>query len=262
MDRQTVLAYLDRISAPPPRRPDLDGLRRLQERHVLSVPYENIDVHLRIPIQVGAGAIDKVIRRRRGGSCRELNGAFAELLSALGYEVSVLAGRVLHRVRRGALLGHVLLRVDLEDPWLVDVGFGRASRYPLLLTTHQPQPYPHGNYRVESRAHGDFDVLRNGEPIYRIENRDRELHDLTPMLRWAETSPDGPYVDTLFCTLATTHGRVTLSGDTLTRGKGRTGTCTVLHTKAQIGFELTQLPPIPTRPSSPARLATITGSDG
>ena len=40
-----VDAYLARIGYDGPRMPTLDALRALHHRHMLSVPFENLDIH-------------------------------------------------------------------------------------------------------------------------------------------------------------------------------------------------------------------------
>ena len=57
----------------------------LHRAHQLTVPFENLSIHLAEPISLDErDLIDKIVRRRRGGFCYELNGAFALLLEALG----------------------------------------------------------------------------------------------------------------------------------------------------------------------------------
>lgn len=125
MDDATVDAYLSRIGSARPERPGADELATLQQNHLASVPFENLSIHLGEEIVLEEKALlEKVVTRRRGGFCYELNGAFAALLSALGYEVTMLAARVFTPDGLGPLFDHLVLRVDLAQPWLVDVGFG------------------------------------------------------------------------------------------------------------------------------------------
>src|SRR5215210_475819 len=95
MDDGGVDRYLDRIGANRPMRADADALAELQLRHLRSVPFENLSIHLGEPIVLQEAAlVDKLVERRRGGFCYELNGAFAALLSAFGYRVTLLAASV------------------------------------------------------------------------------------------------------------------------------------------------------------------------
>src|SRR2546427_7197223 len=92
MDAQS---YLKRIVYRGSVRPSIDVLRRLHVRHLLSVPFENLDIHLGRPIILDQELFyNKIVRDRRGGYCYELNGCFAWLLRELGFRVSMLSARV------------------------------------------------------------------------------------------------------------------------------------------------------------------------
>jgi arylamine N-acetyltransferase len=88
MDHETVVAYLGRVGVTTPAVSDAASLRTLHRAHQLTVPFENLSIHLAEPISLDEpDLIDKIVRRRRGGFCYELNGAFALLLEALGAQV-------------------------------------------------------------------------------------------------------------------------------------------------------------------------------
>lgn len=221
MDEETLSAYLDRIGAARPARADAASLRELQLRHLLAVPFENLSIHLGEPIVLEeAGLVGKVVRRRRGGFCYELNGAFAALLSALGFRVSLLAASVFKEGGPWPPFGHLALRVDAPEPWLVDVGFGDHSHHPLRLDSRAEQPDPAGTFQVAEGPHGDLDVLRDGEPAYRVEPRPRELRDFAPTCWWTRTSADSHFTRSLVCSRLTPDGRVTVSDRTLIRTAG------------------------------------------
>src|SRR5262249_48688823 len=114
MDETTVAAYLDRIGATRP--PVLDGaaLGALHRAHLLTVPFENLSIHLAEPISLAEGDLaDKIVTRRRGGFCYELNGTFALLLEALGANVVRAAARVYGDGRLGPPFDHLTLIVRL-----------------------------------------------------------------------------------------------------------------------------------------------------
>src|SRR6267378_5799100 len=91
-------AYLERIGYHGPTRPSVNVLRRLHRRHLVSLPFENLDIHLHRPIILNRAAFyHKIIKHRRGGFCYELNGSFAVLLKKLGFKVSMLSARVARR---------------------------------------------------------------------------------------------------------------------------------------------------------------------
>lgn len=251
MDEPQVRAYLARIGAPRPARADAESLRRLQLRHLLTVPFENLSIHLGEEIVLEEDAlVDKLVHRRRGGFCYELNGAFAHLLSALGFTVTLLAARVYGREGLGPLFDHLTLRVEAVEPWLVDVGFGRHTNYPLRLDTRAEQPDPGGVFRIEENGAGDLEVIRDGEPQYRIERRPRTLLDFEPTCWWQQTSPRSHFTQSLVCSLLTETGRVTLSDGTLIETTGPERHERVLASDAEVldayrtlfGIELDRVP--------------------
>src|SRR5688500_16002226 len=89
-------AYLARIGYEGSREPTPETLRELHIRHLLSVPFENLDIHWKRPIVVDVDRfLQKILEERRGGFCYELNGAFAALLRELGFDVKMLSARVM-----------------------------------------------------------------------------------------------------------------------------------------------------------------------
>lgn len=135
-----VQAYLRRIRYRESMIPGVDGpgidlLRSLHRAHLFTVPFENLDIPLGRKIVCDeARILHKIVNEHRGGFCYELNGAFAALLRALEFRVTLLSGRVA-RADGGYSpeFDHLTLRVDLEEPWLADVGFGDCFLEPLLL---------------------------------------------------------------------------------------------------------------------------------
>jgi N-hydroxyarylamine O-acetyltransferase len=110
MDHETVLAYLTRIGVTAPADADAASLRLLHRAHQLTVPFENLSIHLAEPIGLDERElVDKIVRRGRGGFCYELNGAFALLLEALGAQVSRVAARVYGEAGLGPPFDHLAL---------------------------------------------------------------------------------------------------------------------------------------------------------
>ncbi len=212
-----VDAYLDRLGVARPATPDLATLRHLQEHHLTAVPFENLSTHLGEPVELSEDALfGKIVRRRRGGFCYELNGLFAALLRELGYRAALHGAQVFRPDGTlGPPLDHAAIVVDLGEPWLVDVGFGRFARHPVQLSGVDAQPGPDGEFLVLDAPHGDLDVLMDGKPQYRLERRPRPLADFVPMAWWQTTSPESHFTRSLTCSRPTSQGRVTLAGDKL-----------------------------------------------
>jgi N-hydroxyarylamine O-acetyltransferase len=226
MDQVHTTEYLTRIGAlqvadAGSPRLDAAALRDLHQVHQMTMPFENLSIHLAEPISLEPESLlAKVVTRRRGGFCYELNGAFALLLEALGAQVSRVAARVSGGNGLGPPFDHLALIVRLADgsgPWLADVGFGSHSAYPLLLGSREVQHDPAGDFVLAETADDDLDVYRDGILQYRVEQRNRELADFVPTCWYQQTSPHSHFTRSVICSLMTGDGRVSISGRTVIR---------------------------------------------
>ena len=224
MDDSAFAAYFRRLAVPRPHTADAVSLHVLHRAHQMTVPFENLSIHLSEPISLAEDdLIDKIVTRRRGGFCYELNGAFAFLLQAMGAEVKRVAARVYGDGRAGPPFDHMALVVHASDasgPWLIDVGFGSHSVYPLLFDSRHGQDDPAGSFLLVDTEDGDVDVLKDGKPQYRIEPRERALADFIPTCWWQQTAPESHFTRSTICSRLTYGGRVSISGRTLITTEG------------------------------------------
>lgn len=197
------------------------GLRALQRAHLRTIPFENLDIHLGVPIELGVAATEKILVRRRGGFCYELNGAFAGLLQALGYDVTLLEARVYGRDGApGRRFDHLCLLVTVDgERYLTDVGFGAFVDEPLALREGVDQRDRNGTYRTEETPDGGLDVLENGERKYRFYLKPRQLGEFAEGNAFHQSSASH-FARKTVCSLVTGQGRVTLSGLELTETIG------------------------------------------
>jgi N-hydroxyarylamine O-acetyltransferase len=214
---EQVETYLRRIGVDQRPPLDADGLRLLQVAHLDTVPFENLDIHLGVPIVLDVDAfVEKIAVRHRGGFCYELNGAFASLLETLGLPTTLLEARV---PRADGSLGirfdHLCLRVDLDRPFLVDVGFGECFREPLLLEPGLEQVDPAGTFTIGEREAGSLEVEGPHEVLYRFYPGPRALQDFEPGCIFNQTSPESHFTRRTVCSMPTPQGRVTITGSTL-----------------------------------------------
>lgn len=242
----SIDAYLERIGASRE-----STLAELQHRHLLSVPFENLSIHLGEEIVLEPDPlVRKVVERRRGGFCYELNGAFAALLTGLGHDVQLLQARVPSADGVGIPYDHLALRVDGE--YLADVGFGAFSHYPLRIDERGDQPDPAGTLRIVEIDEGDLEILLNGEPEYRLELRPRLLSDFVASCWWHQTSPKSHFTRQVICSKLTGHGRISLSGSETLIRTAPDGTKTTEHLEGtdavlaayreHFAIELTEIP--------------------
>lgn len=212
-----VDGYLARLGMARPLAADLETLRRLTLAHLVAVPFENLDITLGQRIDLDERKlVEKVVLRRRGGFCYELNGAFAWLLTSLGYRVSRLQGGVRRESGKGygPAFDHLVLQVDLEEPWLVDVGFGDGPIAPLRLSTEEPQKDGRREWRIA--RDGDARVVEQKtaagfKALYRFESGAHPLDAFAGMCAWHQTSPESYFRRGRVCSITTPNGRVTLA---------------------------------------------------
>lgn len=236
MTQLDARAYLDRIRIPVSTgavslKPSAATLQALHEAHMLAIPFENLSIHYGQPIILEAGSLfDKVVRRRRGGFCYELNGLFAWLLRTLDYEVTLLSAGVAQA--SGGFTpdyDHLTLLIHDVDgsDWLADVGFGNSFRRPLRFQPDIEQDGGDGHrYRLKaSETQGDaasggaqpdiWVMQRLGESgwqaQYRFTLEPHNLGDFNERCVFQQTSPESHFTQRRLCSMALPAGRITLS---------------------------------------------------
>ncbi len=216
--------YLSRIGAgTDEKRPSAESLKRLQCRHLLSVPFENLDIHWKRPIVLDVEKFyEKIVDENRGGFCYELNGLFNALLNDLGYETKMVSARV---AREGAIFSpefaHMAIIATVEgEEYLVDVGFGEFTAGPLKFVLDIEQEDQAGVFRITKfsyEAEEYFEIAKKEEDGWRSENiftlKTRELAEYTGMCHFQQTSPESHFVKRKICSLMTETGRKTLTSD-------------------------------------------------
>jgi N-hydroxyarylamine O-acetyltransferase len=236
-----VQSYLSRLDIESPGEPDLDLLKRVHERHLMEIPFENLDIHRGVPIELDEEQIlRKIVTNGRGGFCYELNTAFAWLLRHLGFEVRVLSAEVAKPDGTwGIPFDHMTLRVELDRPFLADVGFGDSFRHPLVLYAgaeveqlghvyrlrRQPRQ-PRQSQQPQREDWWFLDRQPEGaaifQPQYRFTLAPRKLEDFTDGCHYHQTSPDSHFTQNTICSKAIEDGRVTLLPDRLVTTRGST----------------------------------------
>ncbi len=190
-------AYLARIGYAGPVRRDLETLTAIHRAHLSAIPYENLDIHLGRTLPLGAEpAFDKLVTRRRGGWCYEMNELLIWALGALEFDV-YRAGAGVHReVGGGSRLGNHLIGIaQLDKPYLVDVGFGDGPLDPIPLEIGR---YRHGDFELGLERDGDWWRLRNhargAAPSFDFTEEPRDLTWFQAKCTELQTSPDSGFV--------------------------------------------------------------------
>lgn len=225
-----VNGYLARLRLPHPGSPGIEALRALHRAHVEHIPYENLDIYLGRPTSINPYDSLRRVLSGKGGYCYHLNGAFALLLSALGYGVRRHKGGVqMHGDPKpvGASGNHLALTVhglptrdNPDGMWLVDVGLGDALHEPLPLRTgrYTDGPFQFGlapssveflGWRFDHDPRGSFTGMD-----FRAD--EATATDFQPTYEWLSTAPQSPHVRQVTVIRRDATGADVLRGPTLT----------------------------------------------
>ena len=217
-------AYLARIRHVGPTTPTEETLRAVIAGHGRSIPFENLDPVLGVPIdQLGPVVLEeKLVRRRRGGYCYEHNGLTGFVLEALGFGVQRLTGRVVWMREPDAPLPamtHQVLSVTVpgdDEPFLVDVGFGgQTLSSPIRLVAGPVQQTRHEPYRIVAegaRLVLQAQVREQWQPLYVFTTDPRPRIDLEVGSWYVSTHPASNFVKGLTAALVTDDARYNLRG--------------------------------------------------
>jgi N-hydroxyarylamine O-acetyltransferase len=216
-----VKDYLKRIGIEKVREPSPEFLAYLQNSHLLSIPFEDLDIPFR-RIELDLNKIyDKIVRSKRGGFCYELNGLFHWLLTSLGFKVDMLSARVYNsqETEFGPEYDHMTLLVHLDKDYLVDVGFGDSCRIPVIVPDGEVQDVS-GFYRILHTNGVNYQLQKKTDedwnPQYSFSTEPRQFNNYREMCNFQQDSPSSHFRTRMLCTIATDAGRITLSNNSLT----------------------------------------------
>jgi N-hydroxyarylamine O-acetyltransferase len=212
--------YLQRIAYTGEVKLDYATLKQLMICHLQSVPFENLDVLAGKPISLDPQTIvDKIVYRRRGGYCYEVNGVFAMALDSIGFPYRIVACRpMFYPVRRPRTHAALVVRVEGQD-YLVDLGFGSYGiRQPMnLAVLDTPVTQDYDQYKLTIAEDGDY-VLSSwvdGEWLkqHAFNLTPMEWLDFVPANWFNSTHPDTVFTQKPLILLFTPAGKRILFGD-------------------------------------------------
>ncbi|HTV71819.1 MAG TPA: arylamine N-acetyltransferase [Rhizobiaceae bacterium] len=235
-------SYLDRIGYSGPIEPTLDCLRAVHRQQAMAVPYEDIDVQLGVPLTIDIDAIfDKIVTRRRGGWCYELNGILGWALAEIGFDVTRVAGGVLREMFGDwAITNHLVLLVKLDRTYLADLGLGDGIREPIPLEagayrqgalTFALEQVPDGYWRFRNHGFGfppSFD--------FRAEPADEAA--LAARCAWLQTAAESRFVQNLIVQRMEPDAVLALTGRVLRRKTADRQDKTLLNSPAELAETL------------------------
>ncbi|MGA0557301.1 arylamine N-acetyltransferase family protein [Larkinella sp. VNQ87] len=217
-------AYCQRIGYTGARTPTLETLRSLQRLHTATIPFENLNPLLRLPVLLDLATLQqKMVHQGRGGYCFEQNRLFSQVLQALGFRVRELAARVLWNVAEGEMkpITHMLLQVAIVQEWYItDVGFGGLSPTgPIKLDLNTVQTTPHEPFRlIEARDELELQAFVKDEwrSLYRFTLREHHLPDYEMFSWYLCTYPNNYFQTSLAAALSIPDQRYGLRNTVLT----------------------------------------------
>lgn len=223
MTKEGLNKYLARIRFNGNPAADLSTLKELQRHHLLNIPFENLDIHLHTYITINIDNFyEKIVTRKRGGFCYELNGLFNELLTAIGFKTILVSARGFSAPEKyGDEFDHLSILVFIaHEKWLADVGFGEFSSSPLKIVTNQVQPDTRGTFRIVKFNETYFIVQKQTQDNtwkneYLFSEKPRNILEFAGKCNYHQTSPDSHFTQKKLCSIATESGRVTLTDKVL-----------------------------------------------
>ncbi|MBV6496719.1 MAG: N-hydroxyarylamine O-acetyltransferase [Pyrinomonadaceae bacterium] len=210
--------YLERISVSEGElSPDIESLRRLQRAHLLTVPFENLDIHWKRPIVLDVERFyHKVVVERRGGFCYELNGLFNELLISIGFTTRLISARVFNGKEFTPKFSHAAIIVTIgEEEFLADVGFGDFTSEPLSFAPEAEEIDPTADFVIRRYDEGLFEVAKRDSGSWKSEylfkDEPHELSDFAEMCDFQQYSPLSHFTKAKLISIMTPTGRKTLT---------------------------------------------------
>lgn len=212
--------YLDRIGFTGRQDGSLLTLSRLQEAHSCSVPYENLDILRKRELSLDIEDLyNKVVVRKRGGYCFELNALFGWLLRELSYQVTDYFARFLRGEATIPMRRHRVLRVEVDgEAYLCDVGVGGPVPFrPVKLAEGLEQQQGDECYRMrkdsflgwvlQERHHGEW------RDLYSFTEEPQLPVDFVAANYYCQYSPDSIFNRQPMISIRTKDGRYSVDGN-------------------------------------------------
>jgi N-hydroxyarylamine O-acetyltransferase len=196
---------------------DEHTLRLLQRQHLLTVPFENLDIHWNRPIVLDIEKFNaKIVNDKRGGFCYELNGLFNELLREIGFQTRLVSARVFNGSGFTPEYDHAAIIVTIgELEYLADVGFGSFATEPLRFVPDIDQQDPAGVFQIRRGDDGYFVVAKkdgdNWRDEYMFQPLGRHLSEFADRCNFQQYSSDSHFTKGKLISILLDDGRKTLT---------------------------------------------------
>lgn len=200
LSNQQIELYLQRIDVQMPISSDIEGLNTLIRAQLTHVPFENIDVWANgaCPSLAEDDLYEKIVSRRRGGYCFELNTLFRVLLNSLGFDAYQCIASLIHEDRTDPPAHNVIICWLADKKYLIDVGFGG--------------PVPFGAMELKVDTWDGFRLWKQGDmwylertdgtkPAFCFRDIPAEPRELIPLNFYVSQKPDIHFRHILRCNL-------------------------------------------------------------
>jgi N-hydroxyarylamine O-acetyltransferase len=223
MNKEKITKYFARIGLDIDCnniKPTVDLLNSIQYAHVTHIPYENLDILHNVPLNLDSDALfDKIVNRKRGGYCFELNCLYNWLLKELGYTTVSYFARYLRDEPAIPMRRHRIIAAhsDYTDGvYICDAGIGdRAPRHVLKLEENTVQSQFGEKYRFAKDNFFGW-LLKDYHkgswaPFYAFTTELQLDIDYVMPSYYCEKSPDSVFNKTNIISLKTNDGRKTIA---------------------------------------------------
>ena len=204
-DLHSIEKYLKRINYEGDLSVSYNTLSRLVYCHFTSVPYENLDIlnHISLSLEI-PDLYDKIVNRRRGGYCFELNALFNWLLNEIGFPTTSFFARFMLNEPTGtiAIRRHRVMKTVIDnEAYIVDVGVGNeVPIHPLPLVENNETEIRGIVYRFRKderigwvlQYRNDLKIGNEWKDIYGFTEENQYEIDFIQPNFWCQVSPDSP----------------------------------------------------------------------
>ena len=213
-----------------------NSLKNIHKHHLLTIPFENLDIIYNIPLSMKPShIIKKIINGKRGGICFETNSLLYSVLQDLGFDVSIISAKFWNdeKQRWNPDFSHLAILVKIEEKrYLADVGVGGGFLEPLLLKNGFEYSDMNGSYRMIEQNDSKFTLQKfdkSWKDFLLLSTKPKELHEFEEQFMYYQTSNETMFTKNKFVNLMTTDGRITLSDNQLKVTKNHAITITTIE---------------------------------
>ncbi|PAD34184.1 arylamine N-acetyltransferase family protein [Terribacillus saccharophilus] len=206
-----------------------ETLPMLLQHFAQAIPFENLRIiNNNKSLLSKEGLQKKILIRKEGGVCYELNTLLYYYLEEIGFDVTLVSACIYDQKSNdwsttGNTHVTILLKQN-EEQYIVDAGFGANIPLTPLPLTGEVMTTANGHFRIKPTGDGyTLDLKLEGrDDDWRVgyyfseDNRITDMTELEQMQQIIETHPASPFNKSPFLTRRTTDGHVVLTPASLT----------------------------------------------